>query len=205
MDVTVFWIPLGAGARVPVTAVSGRLYEALAAARHRRPRASLFHAVLEVSGPDRSAVAIEMTPAWLPADASVEVASTGPVGLAPLGRSRWFRWEVRLRHGTRPPDAEHAVGLPSSVATDDERALRLLALARSTPALVWGRAPAGSREMWNSNSLVAWLLAASGHDLTAVHPPPGGRAPGWAAGVRVAGVTSLAGAAQARREARPQL
>jgi hypothetical protein len=37
--------------------------------------------------------------------------------------------------------------------------------------------------MWNSNSQIAWLLATSGIDVESIKPPPGGRAPGWHAGV----------------------
>jgi hypothetical protein len=37
--------------------------------------------------------------------------------------------------------------------------------------------------MWNSNSVVSWVLVRSGVPLDAVHPPPGGRAPGWRAGI----------------------
>jgi hypothetical protein len=40
--------------------------------------------------------------------------------------------------------------------------------------------------MWNSNSLISWLLARSGHDTSALHPPRGGRAPGWTAGLVLA-------------------
>jgi len=39
--------------------------------------------------------------------------------------------------------------------------------------------------MWNSNSVIAWILAASGVDAAAVQPPAGGRAPGWEAGLRM--------------------
>jgi hypothetical protein len=37
--------------------------------------------------------------------------------------------------------------------------------------------------MWNSNSLVSWLLVRAGIDLADIGPPPGGRASGWDAGV----------------------
>ena len=37
--------------------------------------------------------------------------------------------------------------------------------------------------MWNSNSLTSWLLARTGHDMTTIRPPNGGRAPGWHAGL----------------------
>jgi hypothetical protein len=38
-------------------------------------------------------------------------------------------------------------------------------------------------DMWNSNSLVAWLLARAGIDTEDVAPPARGRAPGWSAGL----------------------
>ena len=37
--------------------------------------------------------------------------------------------------------------------------------------------------MWNSNSVVAWLLARTGLPVDEITPPPGGRAPGWQAGL----------------------
>lgn len=46
-------------------------------------------------------------------------------------------------------------------------------------------------EMWNSNSMLAWLIASTGPDVDAIKPPAGGRAPGWNAGV-VAGAASAA-------------
>ncbi len=36
-------------------------------------------------------------------------------------------------------------------------------------------------------SAVAWALACTGHDMDALRPPPGGRAPGWSAGLVLAG------------------
>jgi hypothetical protein len=40
--------------------------------------------------------------------------------------------------------------------------------------------------MWNSNSLIAWLLVSAGVEIGQVSLPAGGRAPGWDAGVAVA-------------------
>jgi hypothetical protein len=37
--------------------------------------------------------------------------------------------------------------------------------------------------MWNSNSVIAWLLASSGLPMDGIRPPAGGRAPGWEAGL----------------------
>jgi hypothetical protein len=40
--------------------------------------------------------------------------------------------------------------------------------------------------MWNSNSIIAWLLASAGFDVPAIRLPARGRAPGWSAGLVVA-------------------
>jgi hypothetical protein len=40
--------------------------------------------------------------------------------------------------------------------------------------------------MWNSNSVISWLLARSGLPTDVIRPPAGGRAPGWHAGLVVA-------------------
>jgi hypothetical protein len=71
-------------------------------------------------------------------------------------------------------------------ANDEASAERMLDLLHSVPMKVWGRDELGAGEMWNSNSVIAWLLVRCGLDIEAIHPPPGGRAPGWNAGVTVA-------------------
>ena len=63
---------------------------------------------------------------------------------------------------------------------------RILELVPQVPILVWGRDELNTGEMWNSNSLISWLLACSGHDIVGVAFPPHGRAPGWSAGLVVA-------------------
>ena len=40
--------------------------------------------------------------------------------------------------------------------------------------------------MWNSNSVIAWVIARSGIDAESIQPPAGGRAPGWQAGLAIA-------------------
>ena len=62
----------------------------------------------------------------------------------------------------------------------------LLDATREVPPLTWGRDEIGCGEMWNSNSLTSWLLARTGHDMSTVRPPAGGRAPGWNAGLVLA-------------------
>lgn len=55
--------------------------------------------------------------------------------------------------------------------------------------------------MWNSNSLVAWLLACSGQDTASIGPPANGRAPGWHAGLVVAARREGHASAAKRRDA----
>jgi hypothetical protein len=59
-------------------------------------------------------------------------------------------------------------------------------MAPAVPTLVWGRDEARAGEMWNSNSVVAWLLVGAGLPADRLTPPCGGRSPGWSAGVAVA-------------------
>ena len=50
-----------------------------------------------------------------------------------------------------------------------------------------GRDELRTGEMWNSNSVISWLLARNRFDVEEIAPPAGGRAPGWSAGLAVAG------------------
>ena len=71
------------------------------------------------------------------------------------------------------PDIAEAVGSPRSVDTDAGRAARLLDLVPVFPAAVtWGRDELRAGEMWNSNSLISWLLVRSGHQAGPIRPPP---------------------------------
>ena len=182
--VDLHWIPLGAGAGGALVRWSGRTYEALAAARAHRPRRPLFHSALEVHV-DGVTTAIEMAPVWTKrGDRGVVV--EGPVGSAVLGRSRLFRYEVRCWTGGSIPDIAAAVGGPVHVTADPGVARRILELVPAFPARTWGRDELATGDMWNSNSLAAWLLVRAGIDTSAVAPPHGGRAPGWDAGAVVA-------------------
>lgn len=183
--VDLLWIPLGAGRTTGVVRTSGRAYESLAARLQRRKRSVLYHSALEV-GFESHRYVIEMTPVWglPPVDRGVVV--EGPVGLRALGRFRIFRYEVHSWRDGVIPDRDEAVGGPVRLSSSVERARTVLDLVAGFPPATWGRDELGAGEMWNSNSLVAWLLARSGHDLDQVRLPDGGRAPGWAAGVGVA-------------------
>jgi hypothetical protein len=174
-----YWLPLGAdGSRV--VRACGRLYERLAARRAGRSPRSLYHAALKAHL-ECATYVIEVAPVWSRPEPDRGVVAEGAVGGRMLGRTRWFRYEVRCwRHGVLP-DEEHAVGSPVRLTTDPDRVAAVLDLAGRVPRLVWGRDELGTGEMWNSNSVIAWLLAGIGG--TDVDPPIGGRAPGWAAGL----------------------
>ena len=98
-------------------------------------------------------------------------------------RWRVFRYEVRRWRDGVIADADQAVASPQRLSDDPRLARRLLDLVDSLPTPVWGRDELGTGEMWNSNSVVSWLLARSGLPMEAIQPPAGGRAPGWAAGL----------------------
>ncbi|MBI1377571.1 MAG: hypothetical protein GC157_08840 [Frankiales bacterium] len=180
--VDLYWIPLGAGSRVPVVRVCGRAYERLVAWRDRRDPAPLFHAALLLHGDDAT-YAVEMAPVWGREPVDRGVVATGPVGAAVLGRSRMFRYEVCRWRGGRIPDLAFAVGGATTVLMGPEAVGRALRLLDEVPVHVWGRDELGAGDMWNSNSVVAWLLARAGADVGGLHPPGGGRAPGWSAGL----------------------
>jgi hypothetical protein len=183
--VDLLWIPLGAGASVPVVRWNGRAYEAVAAWRQRRTRQDLYHAALEVAASGQRYV-VEMTPAWGASHSGTGAVASGPVGARLLGRSRLFRYEVHCWRDGVIPDREFAVGGPRVVTTREDVASHVLALAPTFPTAVWGRDEFGTGDMWNSNSLIAWLLASAGLPAADVAPPPNGRAPGWHAGLAVA-------------------
>jgi hypothetical protein len=183
--IDLYWLPLGAGGRLVPRC--GRAYERVSAARqHRRPR-PLFHSALEVVQ-DGSRHVIEMAPVWSNAEPDRGVVLVGPVGSRALGRLRAFQYEVRCWPAGRIPDVAWAVESPRHLAVDDAAVARVLAQVASVPPLTWGRDELGAGEMWNSNSLVAWLLATSGLEVADLGPPRGGRAPGWDAGLLLAGV-----------------
>lgn len=183
--IDLYWIPLGAGAGGALVRWSGRAYESVAALTSSRARRPLYHSALAVCI-DGSTTTIEMAPVWI-RRGERGVVSEGPVGAHWLGRSRLFRYEVRCWRGGVIPDAASAVGGAVRVRTDDhDAAHRILDLVTRFPTETWGRDEMATGEMWNSNSLVSWLLASAGVDTRPIHPPGDGRAPGWDAGLVVA-------------------
>jgi len=181
--VDLYWLPLGAGGRF--VRLNGRVYEAVAARLQRRPACDLYHSALQVELPGAKYV-IEQAPVhdWSGKDRGV--VAEGAVGSRWAGRFRIFRYEIRLWLGGNIPDVAEAVDSPQRLTTDEDRARHVLGVVAQVPTPVWGRDDLGTGEMWNSNSVIAWVIARSGIDTASVQPPTGGRAPGWQAGLLVA-------------------
>jgi len=178
-----YWIPLGAGGHS--VRFNGRVFEAIQAAHQHRPRRNLYHAaiVVELDG-DR--YTIEVAPSPDADEAGRGVIGTGAVGSSHIGWLRLFRYELRCWRGGSIPDLAHAIGGPRRITDDSRAARRLLDLVALVPRPVWGRDELKAGEMWNSNSVVAWLIASAGLPTESLQPPLHGRAPGWDAGLEVA-------------------
>jgi hypothetical protein len=181
-SIDLYWLPLGAGGHF--VRLNGRMYEAVAARRERRARSALYHSALEIRVPEGRFV-VEQAPAWRQSGERGVVAE-GAVGSRLAGHLRLFRYEVRRWRDGVIPDADEAVESPWRLSNEPETARRALELVPQVPPLVWGRDELGTGEMWNSNSLISWLVARSGLAVESVALPRGGRAPGWHAGVVLA-------------------
>jgi hypothetical protein len=181
--VDLYWLPLGAGGHF--VRLNGRVYEALAARAQRRPACDLYHSALQVEVAEGTFV-IEQTPVPDLSGAQRGVVAEGAVGSRWAARFRIFRYEIRLWWGGHIPDVAEAVESPRRLTDDEDRARRVLDLISKVPTPVWGRDELATGEMWNSNSVIAWVIARSGIDADSIQPPAGGRAPGWRAGLAVA-------------------
>jgi hypothetical protein len=185
--VDLYWLPLGAGGHF--VRFNGRVYEALAARRERRPACDLYHSALQVEVAEGRFV-IEQAPVHDWSGEQRGVVAEGAVGSRWAGRFRIFRYEIRLWLNGHIPDVSEAVASPRRLTGEEDRARRLLDLVGQVPTPVWGRDELATGEMWNSNSVVAWLLERSGLPTDAIRPPAGGRAPGWQAGLVTARLQS---------------
>ena len=179
--IELYWLPLGAGGWF--VRLNGRIWEAIhALLEHRRPL-DLYHTALVVRVPEGRFVIENCWPIPAADGPSRGVLVEGPVGSRRMARWRMFRYEVRRWRDGVIADADEAVASPQLLSDDPALAYRLLDLVGSLPRPVWGRDELGAGEMWNSNSVIAWLLARSGLPTDAIEPPRGGRAPGWEAGL----------------------
>ena len=178
-----YWLPLGAGGHS--VRLNGRVFEAVVSRIEQRPACDLYHSALEVRVPEGRFV-VEQTPASADGAERHGAVAGGAVGAGWARRLRVFRYEVRRWRDGIIPDVAEAVESPQCLSKDLDRAHRLLELVPRVPTPVWGRDELRAGEMWNSNSIISWVVAASGLDAESIRPPTGGRAPGWNAGLVVA-------------------
>jgi hypothetical protein len=181
--VDLYWLPLGAGGHS--VRMNGRVFEAVAARLQHRRACDLYHSALVVNLPAGRFV-IEQAPVPDARGAERGVVVEGPVGARWAGRARIFRYEVRRWRDGVIPDIAEAVESPQRLTDDPSVAQRLWECVADLPTPVWGRDEFGTGEMWNSNSVISWLITRSGLPIEAIRPPSGGRAPGWYAGIIVA-------------------
>ena len=179
--IELYWLPLGAGGWF--VRLNGRIYEAVNALAERRRPLDLYHSALEVRVPEGRFVIENCWPIPDGDGTARGVVVEGPVASRRLGRRRVFRYEVRRWRDGVIADADQAVNSPQILSDDPRLARRLLDLVGDLPSPLWGRDELGTGEMWNSNSVIAWLLASSGLPMDRIGPPAGGRAPGWEAGL----------------------
>jgi hypothetical protein len=180
--IDLYWLPLGAGGHS--VRLNGRIFEWFAARVGHRDRCDLYHSALEVQVPEGRFV-IEQAPAWGERGERGVVAE-GAVGARAAGRFRLFRYEIRRWRDGVIPDVAEAVDSPQRLCEAADRARRLLELVPQVPTPVWGRDELHTGEMWNSNSLISWLIVRSSLEVDSVRLPHGGRAPGWHAGILAA-------------------
>ena len=183
VSVELLWIPLGAGQHV--VKFSGKVFEGFSSLIQRRSACDIYHAALVVSVPEGRYV-LEMTP--IPDRFGVQrgVVAEGPVGLKILGRFRMFRYEIHCWRDGVIPDEREAVHPTTLISNDHTLAPRLLSIVGEVPTPVWGRDELHAGDMWNSNSVISWLLGSAGLAVNEIQPPPRGRAPGWSSGLEVA-------------------
>jgi len=181
--VHLYWLPLGAGGHF--VRLNGRIYEAVAARLQRRPACDLYHSALQLELSEGKYV-IEQAPVHDWSGSERGVVAEGPVGSRWAGHFRIFRYEIRVWRGGHIPDVAEAVDSPRRLSANEGTARRVLEVVEQIPTPVWGRDELRTGEMWNSNSVIAWVISRSGIDTESIHPPAGGRAPGWQAGLAVA-------------------
>jgi len=183
-SIDLYWLPLGAGGHF--VRFNGHAYEVIHARLDRRRPLDLYHSALEVRVPEGRFVIENVWPIPDASGAARGVAVEGPVGSRRLARFRVLRYEIRRWREGVIPDVGEAVASPQRLSDDQRLAHRLLELVATVPPLVWGRDELDMGEMWNSNSVISWLLARSRLRPEEIHPPKGGCAPGWAVGHRLA-------------------
>lgn len=134
-SVNLYWMPLGAGGSAQCVRWNGRQFEALAARHGRRERCDLYHSALQVQLGNELFV-IEMAPVWGNEGSERGVVGEGAVGHPYLGRSKYFRYEVRRWRDGVIPDSR--MRWPAHNASAQKRRWRRSCWT-SSPPFHWRR------------------------------------------------------------------
>ena len=126
--VDLYWLPLGAGGHF--VRMNGRIYEALAAWRGKRPRRDLYQSALIVTVPAGRFVIEQAWPIPSGDRALRGVVAEGPVGTQRARSLRLLRYEIRRWRDGVIADLDEAVRKP---AAPDRRRHRRRAAARARP------------------------------------------------------------------------
>jgi hypothetical protein len=167
--VDLYWLPLGAGGHS--VRFNGRVFEAVAARLQHRSASDLFHSALEVRLAAGGRFTIEQAPVPDARGAERGVVAEGAVGARWAARLRIFRYEVRRWRDGVIPDVDEAVESPVRLTEDAGVAQRLWNEVPRIPTPVWGRDELDAGEMWNSNSIIAWLITRSRLPIEQIQPP----------------------------------
>ena len=144
--------------------LNGRVFEFVASRVARRPPSDLYHSALVVRVPEGRFV-IEQAPVRNANGQERGVVAEGLVASRWAGRWRIFRYEVRRWHDGSIPDIDEAVDSPRRLMEDPLAARLLLELVPQVPTLTWGRDESCAGEMWNANSVIAWLIVRGGIEM----------------------------------------
>lgn len=124
-----YWIPLGAGGHY--VRFSGRVFEAIEAARRRRSSTTPLSSSSSTASATRSS-------SLRSPDADEASRGVGAVGSRRASRLRLLRYEVRCWRAGSTPDLCYAVEGPDRLTGDARAARRLLDLVATVPLPVWG-------------------------------------------------------------------
>jgi hypothetical protein len=115
--VDLYWLPLGVGDASHCVRWNGLIFESVMARVEHRRRSDLYHSALRVRV-DGYQYVIEMAPVWGNKEPDRGVVCAGSVGLTWLGRSKFFRYEVRRWRNGVIPDLSQAVASPRRVSAE---------------------------------------------------------------------------------------
>ena len=181
-SVDLYWLPLGAGGHS--VRLNGKIFEAVVAGLERRSRRDLYHSALIVGVPE-GRFAIERRPCGA-ATAERGVVSGGAVGSCWAGPLPDLPLRAAPLAKRVIPDVAEAVESPQRLTTDARSRSASSTSCRRCRHPCGAVTNCGAGEMWNSNSVISWLIARCGLEVEPISPPVGGRAPGWRAGIVVA-------------------